>query len=230
MLPYSEYGRQDGSGFSSAASVKAYLYGEFAKFNSLRPHTHVIADVSGLQGALDGKQASGSYAPLSHVMDTNNPHAVTKAQVGLGNADNTSDVNKPVSTAVQTALNGKANASHTHVISDVTGLQTALDGKAATSHTHTIAQVTGLQAALDGKLSTAVTPSTPTRSIGTAFQPSTTKAVLCIYSVKTQVTNPLLVGTSTCTVRLLSDAASLRRPSVAGLRRRQAWASRLRLR
>ncbi|MGJ3630214.1 hypothetical protein AB5I41_31460 [Sphingomonas sp. MMS24-JH45] len=133
---------------------------------------------------------------------------LTKAQVGLGNADNTSD--KPVSTAVQTALNGKANASHTHVISDVTGLQTALDGKAATSHTHTIAQVTGLQAALDGKLSTAVTPSTPTRSIGTAFQPSTTKAVLCIYSVKTQVTNPLLVGTCppTCTVRLLSDAAS----------------------
>ncbi|MGJ3630215.1 hypothetical protein AB5I41_31465 [Sphingomonas sp. MMS24-JH45] len=50
MLPYSEYGRQDGSGFSSAASVKAYLDGEFAKFNSLRPHTHVIADVSGLQG------------------------------------------------------------------------------------------------------------------------------------------------------------------------------------
>ena len=31
----------------------------------------------------------------------------TKANVGLGNVDNTSDVNKPVSTAQQTALNGK---------------------------------------------------------------------------------------------------------------------------
>lgn len=34
----------------------------------------------------------------------------TKAQVGLGNVDNTSDINKPVSTATQTALNGKENS------------------------------------------------------------------------------------------------------------------------
>lgn len=34
-----------------------------------------------------------------------------KADVGLGNVDNTSDVNKPVSTAQQTALNLKADAS-----------------------------------------------------------------------------------------------------------------------
>lgn len=33
--------------------------------------------------------------------------ALTKSDVGLGNVDNTSDVNKPVSTATQTALNGK---------------------------------------------------------------------------------------------------------------------------
>lgn len=35
--------------------------------------------------------------------------ATTKADVGLDNVDNTSDMNKPVSTAVQTALNGKSN-------------------------------------------------------------------------------------------------------------------------
>ena len=34
---------------------------------------------------------------------------VTKTHVGLGNCDNTSDANKPVSTATQTALNLKAN-------------------------------------------------------------------------------------------------------------------------
>lgn len=38
---------------------------------------------------------------------TTNPHNVTKGQVGLGNVDNTSDVNKPVSTAQQTALDAK---------------------------------------------------------------------------------------------------------------------------
>jgi hypothetical protein len=36
---------------------------------------------------------------------------LTKADVGLGNVDNTSDVNKPVSTATQTALNLKLNAA-----------------------------------------------------------------------------------------------------------------------
>ena len=34
----------------------------------------------------------------AHTLSTNNPHSVTKTQVGLGNADNTSDANKPVST------------------------------------------------------------------------------------------------------------------------------------
>jgi hypothetical protein len=34
---------------------------------------------------------------------------VTQAMVGLGNVNNTSDVNKPVSTATQTELNDKAN-------------------------------------------------------------------------------------------------------------------------
>ena len=45
----------------------------------------------------------------AHKASTTNPHGVTKAQVGLGNVDNTSDANKPVSTATQTALNLKAN-------------------------------------------------------------------------------------------------------------------------
>jgi hypothetical protein len=38
---------------------------------------------------------------------TTNPHSVTKAQVGLGSADNTSDADKPISTDTQNALDGK---------------------------------------------------------------------------------------------------------------------------
>ncbi|WP_216076022.1 hypothetical protein, partial [Acinetobacter baumannii] len=74
-------------------------------------------------------------------------HTHTKAQVGLDKVDNTADLDKPISTATQTALDGKAAASHTHTIANVTGLQSALDGKAAASHSHTIANVTGLQSA-----------------------------------------------------------------------------------
>lgn len=43
-------------------------------------------------------------ALASHTSHTENPHAVTKAQVGLGNADNTADKDKPVSTAQREAI------------------------------------------------------------------------------------------------------------------------------
>jgi hypothetical protein len=46
-------------------------------------------------------------------------NGLTKAMVGLGSVDNTADTAKPVSTAQQTALNGKANTAHTHVAADI---------------------------------------------------------------------------------------------------------------
>ena len=42
-----------------------------------------------------------------HSQATGNPHGTTKSDIGLGNVDNTSDLNKPISTATQTALNNK---------------------------------------------------------------------------------------------------------------------------
>lgn len=53
-----------------------------------------------------------------------------------------------------------------------------------------------------------VVSATPARVIGTAFQPNATKATFVSYAVKTTVTNPLLVGTSTATVTLLSDTSA----------------------
>jgi predicted nucleic acid-binding Zn-ribbon protein len=50
-------------------------------------------------------QVSAVLSSLNaHTADTANPHSVTKAQVGLGNADNTSDADKPVSTAQASAI------------------------------------------------------------------------------------------------------------------------------
>lgn len=93
---------------------------------------------------------------------------LVKADVGLGNVDNTSDINKPVSTDQQTALNLKANLASPAL----TGTPTAPTAPAGTNttqlattafvtavasnradivHGHTIADVFGLQAALDGK-------------------------------------------------------------------------------
>lgn len=56
----------------------------------------------------------------THIANTSNPHSVTKAQVGLGNVDNTSDLLKPISNAVQTALNLKANLASPTFTGNVT--------------------------------------------------------------------------------------------------------------
>ena len=50
----------------------------------------------------------------AHTARTDNPHAVTKAQVGLGNVDNTADADKPVSSAVQAALERKQDDDEFH--------------------------------------------------------------------------------------------------------------------
>ena len=76
-----------------------------------------------------GLQPAGSYATsgelAAHTGNTQNPHQVTKAQVGLGNVDNTSDADKPVSTAQQQALNAKANQTA------LAALETTVAGKAS---------------------------------------------------------------------------------------------------
>ena len=67
------------------------------------------AEVSSLAGIISSKANTSDLT--SHTGNKSNPHAVTKTQVGLGNVDNTSDANKPISNATQTALNAKANDS-----------------------------------------------------------------------------------------------------------------------
>lgn len=99
----------------------------------------------------------------THTTLTNNPHNVTKSQVGLGNVDNTSDVNKPISDATQSALDLKLNANHdieVTLVGDVTGSATITNmGNVSVSttlqddsHNHTIANIDSLQQALDSKL------------------------------------------------------------------------------
>lgn len=61
---------------------------------------------------LFGKIKKAIVDLISHLANTSNPHSVTKSQVGLGNVDDTSDADKPISTATKTALDGKAPKTH----------------------------------------------------------------------------------------------------------------------
>lgn len=88
----------------------------------------VTAQISGLSTAVETAESNATAdiaawkashlaeiaSLISHVGDTSNPHAVTKAQVGLGNVNNTTDADKPISTAVANALADKASTTHNH--------------------------------------------------------------------------------------------------------------------
>lgn len=91
-------------------------------------------------GKVESSQLELTF-PVTSVSGRTGDVTLVKGDIGLGNVDNTSDANKPISSATQTALDGKASATHSHAVSDVTSLQTALDGKAASSHTHTASAI-----------------------------------------------------------------------------------------
>lgn len=70
------------------------------KLDGLKDQAGITSDINAVQTNLE-----------THINNKSNPHKVTKDQVGLDNVDNTSDANKPISNATQTALNGKFSAT-----------------------------------------------------------------------------------------------------------------------
>lgn len=92
--------------YTTATTPASWVF-EYELNNSSFTATQWAAINSGANTTNIGQIATNTTTISNHIGNTNNPHNVTKAQVGLGNVDNTSDLNKPISTATQTALNGK---------------------------------------------------------------------------------------------------------------------------
>jgi hypothetical protein len=110
------------------------------------------------QTALDAKLASATaattYAPLANPTFTGTVSGVTKSHVGLGDVDNTSDANKPVSTAQQTALDLKANlAGPTFTGTVVLPSTTSVGDVSATELGYVNGVTSAIQTQLDDKLS-----------------------------------------------------------------------------
>lgn len=118
----------DGTGSTTASYIEERLICAVAVGNAT-----VTAVLSSEQYA--------SYDDLQdHIADADNPHKVTKAQVGLGLVDNTSDVDKPVSTAQAAAIAAcKVSAKSVTMLatswvgSDPYTQQVVVDGVAANS-------------------------------------------------------------------------------------------------
>ena len=83
-------------------------------------------EITRIEGLISDEAATRAQADTtvnakvdSHIGNKSNPHGVTKAQVGLGNVNNTSDADKPVSTAQATAI-ANAKAAGTNAQTNLT--------------------------------------------------------------------------------------------------------------
>ncbi len=104
-----------------------------------------LTKLNNLSGTNTGDQDLSGLVPKTttvngHVLSTN--IAVTQGDVGLGNVDNTSDLNKPISTATQTALDTKAPLASPTFTGTVT-VPVPVNGTDASTKTYVDSQISG---------------------------------------------------------------------------------------
>ena len=123
---------------TATLEVEVYDTTAATSFTVLQASCDVFDDVI---GNTPSSQTTGpTYLTAAHASDTANPHTVTATQVGLGNVDNTSDANAPVSTAqaaadavVLAAIPGEVNAMTTVTGAKTFSGQVEATGQAATT-------------------------------------------------------------------------------------------------
>jgi len=81
-------------------------------------NTNAKIDYATLADAIIAKLKSETGDSVLSINGKTGAVTLSKADVGLGNVDNTSDADKPISTAVQEALDGKANNAVSEIIND----------------------------------------------------------------------------------------------------------------
>ena len=131
--------------------------------------TNHEADTTNIHGIADTSilvTTTGSQTLTNKTITT--PSGLVKNDVGLGNVDNTSDANKPVSTAGQTALDLKANIASPTFTGSVTVPTPTSDSHAATkAYADAIAAGINWHNSVETATAAAL-PNTPTYSNGTS--------------------------------------------------------------
>jgi hypothetical protein len=97
--------------FAEASTTQAAMYVKAYETDVNNNIVSTIYDGSDKPISIDTRAALDLKANLASPTFTGTVSGITKTMVGLGNVDNTTDANKPVSTATQTALNLKSSSS-----------------------------------------------------------------------------------------------------------------------
>jgi len=93
----------------ATSQVSALITGAPAALNTLDELAAALGDDANYAATIT--TALGTKAPIASPTFTGTVSGIDKTMVGLGNVNNTTDANKPVSTATQTELNLKLNLS-----------------------------------------------------------------------------------------------------------------------
>lgn len=154
-----------------------------------------------------------SYVPTSRTVNgqaLSSDISISKSDVNLGSADNTSDADKPVSTAQQTALNLKANLASpsftgtpTLPTGTIATTQSAADSSTKVATTAFVTTADNLKANLASPTFTG-TPTLPTGAIATTQSAgnnttavATTAFVTTADNLKANLASPTFTGTPT---------------------------------
>ena len=125
---------------TSALATKTYADSAVSTHNS---NTSTAHGVTGAVVGTTNTQTLTNKTLTSPVI--NSPTGIVKADVGLGNVDNTSDANKPVSTAQQTALDLKADKASPTFTGTVNAANVTLSGNLTVNGTTTTVSSTNLE-------------------------------------------------------------------------------------
>ena len=192
---------------STASSTYAPLSGPTFTGTVTLPSTTSVGSVSDTElGYLNGVTSDiqtqlNAKAPTADPTFTGTVSGVTKSHVGLGNVDNTSDADKPVSTAAQTALDAKLNLSG----GTLTGALTLSGAPTSDLHAATKQYVDGLAAGINfhqpvaaataGNL--AGTYNNGTNGVGATITASANGSIGTIDGVSVSVGNRILLRAQT---------------------------------
>jgi hypothetical protein len=88
----------------------------------------VYRDITAVVKGDRGEKGDSGVPLVTTVQGRQGNVVITRADLNVDNVDNTSDANKPISTATQTALDGKAPSVHNHTTANIAGLDTTLSG------------------------------------------------------------------------------------------------------
>lgn len=131
---------------STAASNHAHNAGLRAAESLASAQQATSAAQSATAGAADVREILDNLTtgPVVSVNGKYGAVNLVKTDLGLGNVDNTSDLNKPISTATQAALGGKSDSGHAHgaATTSAAGFMSAadkgkLDGVATNANNYT---------------------------------------------------------------------------------------------